>query len=76
MSLVEKVSNVLSDRKEEVATTPLLEKKSSTKDVDKGNDELADTPLLEKKSSKNDVDKGTDELSEMKKAVITILRKG
>ena len=51
---VEKVSNVLGDRKEEVATTPLLEKKSSTKDFDKG----------------------TDELIYMKKAVVTIHRKG
>ena len=48
MSSVEKVSNVLGDRKEEVVTTPFLEKKSSTKDVDKGTGELADTPLLEK----------------------------
>ena len=40
MSSVEKVSNCLVDRKEEVITTPLLEKKSSTKDVDKGTDEF------------------------------------
>ena len=51
MSSVEKVSNVLGDRKEKVVTTPLLEKKSLTKDFDKGTDEIAYTPLLEKKSS-------------------------
>ena len=39
MSSVEKVSNVLDYRKEAMATTPLLEKKSLTKDVDKGTDE-------------------------------------
>ena len=32
--------------------------------------------LLENKSSTKDVDKGTDELAYMKKAVVTILRKG
>ena len=36
MSLVDKVSNVLDDRKEAVVTTPLLENKSLTNDVDKG----------------------------------------
>ena len=51
MSLVEKVGNVFFDKKEELVTTPLLERKSSTKDVDKGTDELADMPLFEKKSS-------------------------
>ena len=40
MSSVEKVSNVLGYKREELVTTPLLEKKSSTKDVDKGTDEL------------------------------------
>ena len=35
MSSVEKVSNVLDDRKEAVVTTPLSENKSLTKDVDK-----------------------------------------
>ena len=54
MLSVEKVGNVLGDRKEEVVTTPLSEKKSSTKDVDKG----------------------TDELEYMKRAVVTIHRKG
>ena len=49
MSSVEKVSNVLGDRKEEVVTTPFLDKKSPTKDVDKGTDELAYMPLSEKK---------------------------
>ena len=43
MLLVEKVSNVFGDRKEEVVTTPLSEKKSSTNDVEKGTDELEDT---------------------------------
>ena len=76
MLLVEKVSNILGDRKEEVVTTEFLEKKSSTKDVDKGNDELADTPLLEKKSLTKDFNKGTDELEDMKKVVSTILSKG
>ena len=38
----EKVSNFLDDRKEAVVTTPLSEKKSLTKDVDKGTDELED----------------------------------
>ena len=42
MSLVDKVSNILGDRKEEVVITPLLKNKSSTKDVDKGTDELVD----------------------------------
>ena len=42
MSSVEKVCNILGDRKEEVVTMPLLEKKSLTKYVDKGTDELAD----------------------------------
>ena len=60
MSSVEKVSNILGDRKEEVATTPLLGNKSSTKDVNEGTDELVDTPLLEKKSLTKDVDKDTD----------------
>ena len=32
----------MGDRKEEVVTTPLSEKKSSTKDVEKGTDELED----------------------------------
>ena len=54
MMSIDKVSNVLGDRKEEVVTTPLSEKKSLTKDVAKGTDELAD----------------------MKKAVVTIRKKG
>ena len=56
--------------------TLLLDKKSSTKDVDKGTDELADTPLLGKKYSTKDVDKGTDELADIKKSLVTIRRKG
>ena len=76
MSSVEKVSNVLGDRKEEVVTTSLLENKLSTKDFNKGTDELTDTPLLEKKYLTNDVDKGTDELADTKKAVVPIHMKG
>ena len=76
MSLVEKFSDVLGDRKKEVVTTPLLEKKSLTKDVDKGTGGLADTSLLKKKSLTKYVDKGTDELADMKQAVVSILRKG
>ena len=34
MSSVEKVGNIFGDRKEEVVTTPWLEKKSPIKDVD------------------------------------------
>ena len=63
MSSNEKVSNVLGDRKEAVFTTPLSEKKSSTKDVEKVIDELADMLLMENKSSTNNLDKGTDELA-------------
>ena len=62
--------------KEEVATTLLLDKKSSMNDVDEGTDELADMPLMEKKYSAKDVDKSTDELSDMKQAVVTMCRKG
>ena len=69
MSSNEKVSNVLGDRKEEVVTTPLSEKKFSTKDVEKSTYKLADMLLMEKKSSTKDVDKGTDELEDMKQAV-------
>ena len=42
MSSVEKVSNVLDDRKEAVVTTPLSENKSLTKDAYKGTVELED----------------------------------
>ena len=42
MLLVNKDSNVLDDRKEELIRTPFLEKKSLTKDVDKGTEELED----------------------------------
>ena len=41
MLLVDEVSNALGDRKEEVFTTPLLEKKLLTKDVDKSTNESA-----------------------------------
>ena len=60
MSSVDKVSNGLGDRKEEVVATPFLEKKSSTKDIHEGNNELTGTPLLEKKSSTNNVEKRTN----------------
>ena len=43
-----------------MVTTPLLDMKSSTKDVDEGTGELADIPLVEKKFSAKDVNKGTD----------------
>ena len=76
MSSVEKVGNVLGDRKEEVVPTPLSENKLSTKDVDEGTDELADIPLMDMKYSTKNVDKGTDELEYMKQAVVTIRRKG
>ena len=76
MSSNEKVINVLGDRKEEVIPTPWSEKKSSTKDVEKGTDELADMPLTDKKYSKNHFDKGTDELADMKQALVTICSKG
>ena len=46
MLSIDKVGNVLGDMKEEVVMTPLLEKKLSTKDVDKGTDELEDIPLM------------------------------
>ena len=42
MSSVDKVSNFLGCRKYEVVTTPLLEKKPSIKEFDKGTDELKD----------------------------------
>ena len=63
-------------RKEKVATPPLSENISSTKDVDEGTDELVDVPLTEKKSSTRYFEKGTDELVDMKKAVVTIFSKG
>ena len=72
MSSNEKVSTVLGDRKEEIFTTPLSEKKSPTKNVDEGTYEFSDIPLMEKKYSTNDVDKGTKELEDMKQAVVTI----
>ena len=76
MSSNDKVSNILGDRKEEVVMTPLSEKKSSTKDVEKGTDAFTDTILIEKKSSTEDVEKVTDEFSDIKQAVNTIRRKG
>ena len=47
-----------------------------TKDVNKCIDELVDTSLLEKKPPTKNVEKVTDELADMKKAVVTIRRKG
>ena len=76
MSSNEKVGNVFGDRKEEVITTPLSEKKSLTKDVEKGTDKLAYMLLMEKKYSTKYVDKGTDKLAYMKQGVNTIHRKG
>ena len=63
MSSNEKVSNALGDRKEEVGNTLFSEKKSLTKDAEKGTDKLADTLLSEKKSSTKYVEKGTDKLA-------------
>ena len=76
MSSNEKVSNVLGDSKQELVTTPFSEKKSLTKDVEKGTDKLADILLMENKYSTRDVDKGTDELADMKQAANKIHRKG
>ena len=76
MSQNDKVSNVFGDRKEELVTMPFSEKKSLTKNVEKGPDKLADMLLTEKKSSTNDVEKGIAELVDMKQAVNTIFRKG
>ena len=64
MSSYDKVSNVFGDSKEEVVTTPLSEKKSPAKDVEKGTDKLADTLLMEKKSLTKDVYTVTDELED------------
>ena len=50
MSSNEKVSNALGYMKEEVGTTLLDEKKSSTMDAEKVTDKLADKMLPEKKS--------------------------
>ena len=65
----------MGDRKEEVVTTPFSEKKSLTKDVEKGTDKLEYMLLMEKKSSTKDFDKGNDELTYMKQAVNKIHRK-
>ena len=76
MSSNEKVSNILVDRKKEWVTTPFSERKSSTKDVEKGTDKSEDMILTEKKSSTKDVEKFTYEMTDMKHAVNIILRKG
>ena len=47
-----------------MADTLLMDKKSLTKDVEKGTDELEDTLLMEKKPLKKDVEKLTDWLSD------------
>ena len=57
MSSVEKVGNVLGDRKKEVVTTPLSEKKSSTNDVDKGTGELEDMKEALVTTHRKDLDK-------------------
>ena len=54
MSSNHKVSNFPGDRKEEMVTAPLPEKKSPTKDIEKGTDEWADKLFIEKKSSTKD----------------------
>ena len=59
-----------------MAYTLFMERKFSTKNVEKGTDEFADTILIENKSSTNYVDKGTDELAFMKQKVNIIRRKG
>ena len=51
---------ILSEGTDEFADRLLMEKKSSTNNVEKGPDELADRILSEKKSSTNVVEKGTD----------------
>ena len=65
----------MGDSKEEVVTISLSEKKSSTKNVEKGNDKLADVLLVERKYSTMDVEKETDELADIKHTVNTICRK-
>ena len=59
-----------------MANALFSEKKSSTKDIEKGTDELEITLLIEKKSSTKYFDKGTDELEFMKQKLNTIHRKG
>ena len=59
-----------------MVTTPLSEKKSSTKNIEEGTYKLSDMPLMENKSSTKDVDKITDELADMKQALVIIFRKG
>ena len=76
MSSVEKASNVLGDSKGGLVTTPFLDNKASTKDVEEGTAELSDTPFLEKKSLTKDIDKCTDELADMKMSLVIICRKG
>ena len=49
----------MGDIKDEVVTTPLSDKKSLTKYVEKVNDELADTLLMDKKLPTKDVERGT-----------------
>ena len=71
MSSNEKDSIFWGDSKQEVVTTPFSEKKSSTKDVEKGTDKLADMLLMEKKYLTKDFDKGTDEFADIKQAVKT-----
>ena len=57
MSSVEKVSNVLDNRKDSVVTTPFSEKKSLTKDVDKGTSESENMKEAVATIRRNDLDK-------------------
>ena len=59
-----------------MVTTPLHEKKSLTKEVEKGTYKLADKPFMKKKSSTKYVEKSTDELADIKQEVVTIQRRG
>ena len=54
----------MGDIKEAAGSTLLAEKKSVTKDAEKGTDKLEDTLLSENKSSAKHVDKGSDELAD------------
>ena len=76
MSSVEKVSKFLCDRKEEVFTTPLLQKNNKKNMLTKALMKFADMPFWEKKSLTKDVEKSTDKLADVNKAVVIICKKG
>ena len=57
MSSVEKVSYVLGDSKEALVMMPLLDKKSFTKDVDKGTGDLEDMKEAVVTIRRKDLDK-------------------